>query len=104
MSASSSTSQSLAPFPQEQPPLPLNRCPWCHNGDIEWWVSQTPKNPGKHFYKCEHHWVSEYFSCPGLIMLFEGKLCMPVIADPPHPAHKHRWIRVRAGHCRSGTG
>ncbi|KAF7106107.1 hypothetical protein CFC21_106863, partial [Triticum aestivum] len=56
MSASSSTSQSLDPFLQEQPPLPLIRCPWCNNGDIKWWVSRTPKNPGKHFYKCEHHW------------------------------------------------
>ncbi|KAK1618411.1 hypothetical protein QYE76_023928 [Lolium multiflorum] len=37
-------------------PLPLMRCPFCGDSDVEWWVSKTKENPGKHFYKCEHEW------------------------------------------------
>uniref|UniRef100_A0A3B6PT98 Uncharacterized protein n=1 Tax=Triticum aestivum TaxID=4565 RepID=A0A3B6PT98_WHEAT len=73
MSASSSTSQSLAPILQEQPPLPLIRCPWCHNGDIEWWVSRTPKNPGKHFYKCERHWQKYATLAAGAVIACGGE-------------------------------
>jgi hypothetical protein len=43
----------MAPMNRRVPasPLPLIRCPFCGAGDVEWWVSKTKDNPGKHFYK-----------------------------------------------------
>ncbi|KAF7041862.1 hypothetical protein CFC21_051592 [Triticum aestivum] len=58
-SSSTPMSSSSAPLVslEEQPPLPLMVCPFCNNGMVQWWVSRTTNNPGKHFYKCEHEWT-----------------------------------------------
>ena len=40
-------------------PLPLIPCPRCHHGIIEWYISNTAKNPGRHFYKCQFQGVCD---------------------------------------------
>ncbi|XBI09616.1 hypothetical protein VPH35_137128 [Triticum aestivum] len=51
-SSSSVPAVSLAP-PEDIAPLPLIRCPRCNLGVIQWFISETPLNPGRHFYKCQ---------------------------------------------------
>jgi hypothetical protein len=80
----------MAPMNRRIPaaPLPLIRCPFCGAGDVEWWVSKTKDNPGKHFYKCEHEWVSHtlfrvlwlLFSC------FPSSICFNL-----YPFLKAKW-------------
>ena len=59
-----SSSSSVAPavlHPQEDiAPLPLIRCPRCNIGVTQWYISNTTRNPGRHFYKCQFHGVSVY--------------------------------------------
>ncbi|KAF7081804.1 hypothetical protein CFC21_085711 [Triticum aestivum] len=51
-SASSIPAVSLAGT-EDIAPLPLIRCPRCNTGVIQWFISETPLNPGRHFYKCQ---------------------------------------------------
>ncbi|XBI71657.1 hypothetical protein VPH35_065821 [Triticum aestivum] len=50
--ASSSSSAPLVGVaaPEDIAPLPLIRCPRCNLGVIQWFISETPLNPGHHSY------------------------------------------------------
>ncbi|VAI79173.1 unnamed protein product [Triticum turgidum subsp. durum] len=52
-SSSSSVPAALLAAPEDIAPLPLIWCPRCNLDVIQWFISETPMNPGRHFYKCQ---------------------------------------------------
>ncbi|XP_047083572.1 uncharacterized protein LOC124694654 [Lolium rigidum] len=94
-------------FVGEIAPLPLIRCPFCHAGQVVWFVSGTTANPGRHFYKCENQgpggcnfwkWENNYIE---YLRSRWGKFFMPapylVLLD------NNAWLRkiwiVAIAHC-----
>uniref|UniRef100_A0A453B6Q4 Zinc finger GRF-type domain-containing protein n=1 Tax=Aegilops tauschii subsp. strangulata TaxID=200361 RepID=A0A453B6Q4_AEGTS len=53
VSSSSFVPAALPAAAEDIAPLPLIRCPRCNLGVIQWFISETPMNPGRHFYKCQ---------------------------------------------------